>query len=231
MAKDGEINYLKNLDDNGIIEAINKPFSNYHCGQSLMEIGAIFSLLPSPPAKLLDLGCGTGWTSCFFAKRGYDVVGQDIAEDMIYHANNNKEKEKIENLKFVVSDYENLNYINEFDCAVFYSALHHAENEKEAIFKVYNALKPGGICIVSEPGFGHDKKASTIDAVKKFDVTEKSMPPGRVIKMGKEVGFKSFEIYPHAHHYEILIYNKLNLDSYFQILLGNNFFEQLHQFL
>ena len=39
--------------------------------------------LPDPPARILDMGCGGGWTSIFFAKRGYEVVGQDISQDMI----------------------------------------------------------------------------------------------------------------------------------------------------
>src|SRR5207244_11070644 len=86
MAKSGEIDYLKNLGAAGVWHAANKPFSDPGCGRYLAELGAILALLPPPPARLLDLGCGTGWTSVFFARAGYDVVGVDLAPDMIAHA-------------------------------------------------------------------------------------------------------------------------------------------------
>ena len=59
-------------------------------------------LLPTPPAKLLDLGCGTGLTSLSFARRGYDVTGQDISETAIQYANEIKDQEKINHLRFIV---------------------------------------------------------------------------------------------------------------------------------
>ena len=43
-------------------------------------------LLPAPPCRLLDAGCGTGWTSLFFARHRWEVVGCDIAPDMIAQA-------------------------------------------------------------------------------------------------------------------------------------------------
>jgi hypothetical protein len=53
MAKSGEINYLKNLGPAGIQHSMNKPFSDVRCHHMLTEIGAIFTILPPPPARLL----------------------------------------------------------------------------------------------------------------------------------------------------------------------------------
>ena len=92
MAKQAEIDYLKRLTPEEIRHAVEKPFSDAGCAAELMEIAAIMALLPPPPARLLDLGCGAGWTSIFFARRGYEVVGVDISEDMILHANANKRR-------------------------------------------------------------------------------------------------------------------------------------------
>jgi ubiquinone/menaquinone biosynthesis C-methylase UbiE len=209
MPKQGEIDYLKKIGEEGIKHALNKPFSDNDCGGYLLELGAIMSLLPLPPARLLDLGCGTGWTSCFFAKRGYEVIGQDISSDMIIQAMINKHNWGIDNLHFIVSDYENMNFDCEFDCAVFYDALHHAVNEEDAIRMVYKALKPGGICITSEPGIGHKKSQSSIDAVKKYNVTEKDMSPIKIIKIGTKTGFRIFKIYPHSKHLNIAIYRNI----------------------
>jgi SAM-dependent methyltransferase len=201
MAKQGEIDYLRNLSEEGVRHAVGKPFSDADCARYLQEIGVILSLLPSPPARLLDVGCGTGWTSLFFARRGYHVVGLDISEDMIYQANQLGEQEKLDNLTFVVGDYEVLDLFDgEFDAAVFYDSLHHAVNEDDALRMVCQALKPGGVCLASEPGLGHARSEEAREAVRKYNVTEKDMPPGRIIAAGKRAGFREFKVYPHAYH-------------------------------
>jgi SAM-dependent methyltransferase len=201
MTKQAEIDFLNNIPDCGIEYALNKPFSDYNCANYLLEIGAIMSLLPPSPCKLLDLGCGTGWTSCFFAKRGYQVTGQDISPDMIKFAEVNREREKLNKLDFIVSDYENMNFSEKFDCAVFFDSLHHADSEIEAIQRVYEALKLGGICVISEPGVGHSKSPSSIAAMQEYGVNEKDMPPSKIIKAAKKAGFKSVKVYPHAYDF------------------------------
>src|SRR2546430_16388417 len=98
MAKSGEIKYLSNLGEAGVWHAANKPFSDPGCGRYLAELGAILALLPPPPARLLDLGCGTGWTSVFFARAGYEVVGLDLAPDMIEPAEANRARAELDGL-------------------------------------------------------------------------------------------------------------------------------------
>jgi SAM-dependent methyltransferase len=41
------------------------------------------SLPGAPPARILDVGCGTGLLACEFATRGYDVTGADPAAAML----------------------------------------------------------------------------------------------------------------------------------------------------
>jgi len=231
MSKEGEINYFRNLGKYGKIHAVNKPFSDRLCGEMLAEIGSIMSLLPSPPAKLLDLGCGAGWTSIFFAKRGYEVVGVDISKEKIHYANLNKKKEKIDNLSFGIYDYENMNFDSEFDCAVFFDSLHHSINEKKALQSVYKALKPGGVVVISEPGRGHSKSSKSIEVVKKYSVTEKDILPKQVVKIGKKIGFKGYKIYPHLSYLTFILYcrnlNKIPEKDFIKKLLRFSFFRVL----
>jgi SAM-dependent methyltransferase len=202
MAKSGEIDYLKNLiklyGDHAVSHAVGKPFSDPHCPAYLAEIAAVLALLPPPPARLLDLGCGTGWTSFFFAKCGYEVTGVDIAPDMIHHASLRQAREGPDHLQFRTADYEELDGESTFDAVVFFDALHHAVDEAAALRCAYRALKPGGLCVASEPGGRHSHSPGAVEAVRQFNVTEKNMPPLRIIRVARGIGFRDFQVYPHA---------------------------------
>src|SRR5262245_2501977 len=108
MPKHGEIDYVGRLAPEERAHLAGKPFSDPKCGQYLMDVGLILSLLPPPPARLLDLGVGPGWTSLLFGRRGYDVLGQDLAPTMIDVARTNQQRAGIDNVQFIVSDYEAL---------------------------------------------------------------------------------------------------------------------------
>ena len=195
MAKQGEIEYVARIGEIGAAHALGKPFSDPHCGRMLADMGGLFMVLPPSPARLLDLGCGSGWTSVFFARRGYLVTGQDIAPDMIVLAEKNRSAAGISGLEFVVSDYESMGFDEEFDAAVFYDALHHAENPAAAIAGAYRALKPGGMLVTLEPGVGHAAAEHSRVAVETYGVTERDMPPREIIRLGRAAGFRDARIY------------------------------------
>jgi SAM-dependent methyltransferase len=132
MAKANEIAYVEEVARlNNVPLAdferylLNKPFSDPRCHEYLMDAAQIMSFLPPAPAKLLDVGVGSGWTSELFAKAGYEVTGIDISPDMIALA-----KLRDCSARFVVSDYEVGPIAGKFDAAVIYDALHHADDEQ-----------------------------------------------------------------------------------------------------
>ena len=214
MAKQAEIDYLRNAGPEAAAQALDKPFSDPDCGLYLMEIGAVMTLLPPPPARLLDVGCGTGWTSAFFARRGYRVTGVDIAPDMIAQAQRLKEREGLANLDFVVRDYEDMAFPEPFDSVVFYNSLHHAVDEALAVRAVYGALRPGGVCVTSEPGRGHGQSAEARAAVARYGVTEKDMPPRLIVQLGRAAGFTGFRVYPNAHSFGRVVYSAARARSW-----------------
>ena len=196
MSKQGEIGYVQRIGEAGAAHARGKPFTDTGCGGMLVDLGALYMVLPAPPGRLLDLGCGAGWTSVFHARRGYDVVGQDIAPDMIALAERNRIESGLPNLRFVASDYESLGFAGEFDCAVFYDALHHAEDPQAALASVARALKPGGRLVTIEPGAGHAAAEHSLNAVREYGVTERDMPPREIVRLGRAAGFSSARVYP-----------------------------------
>jgi SAM-dependent methyltransferase len=192
-----EQNYLTMTGEAGREHSLAKPFSDTYCGSNLTSIGVIMGLLPEPPARILDMGCGGGWSSIFFAKRGYEVVGQDISQDMIDLANINQARQGIGgHLSFVCSDYERPDFEEAFDAVVFYDCLHHADDERAALASAYRALKPGGVVITHEPGEGHSVAPGSIEAMRLYGVNERDMPPHLIIGHGRELGFKSSSVYP-----------------------------------
>jgi SAM-dependent methyltransferase len=197
MPRAGELTYFHNIGEDGRDHSINKPFSDQDTPLLFMDIGLIFSLLPSPPARVLECGCGTGWLSYFLSRKGFDVVGQDCSADAIDLAKSNPIFAKANgNVSFICSDFESLEYENEFDAVIFYSSLHHSDDEGKAIKNAYRALKENGVFIAIEPGLGHERRAKEVIA--KYDVGDRDMPPYLVAKRGKEIGFKKTKFYVHS---------------------------------
>ena len=54
---------------------------------------------------ILDLGCGTGFSSEILIEKGFNVIGVDILEDMLYKAREKKRNDKnYENLDLILAD-------------------------------------------------------------------------------------------------------------------------------
>lgn len=157
MPRPGELTYFDVIGDGGRHHAVNKPFSDPSCGSLLMQVGAILAILPPPPLRILDCGCGTGWLSYILQKRGYEVVGTDVSSTAIDLAKSNPMFIRSQAPKFVVADSEHLSFESKFDVVLFFDSLHHAVDEYAALQSAFRALKPGGMCVTSEPGVGHEK--------------------------------------------------------------------------
>jgi SAM-dependent methyltransferase len=70
--------------------------------------------------KVLDLGCGDGTTAVPSAQRGADVLGVDIARNLVAAGNKRAAEQGLTNLKFQEGDATNLQEIpdGEFDLAM-----------------------------------------------------------------------------------------------------------------
>jgi ubiquinone/menaquinone biosynthesis C-methylase UbiE len=70
--------------------------------------------------KVLDLGCGDGTTALPAAKLGADVVGVDIARNLVEAGNKRAQEHGLTNLKFQEGDASNLEQVpdNSFDLVV-----------------------------------------------------------------------------------------------------------------
>jgi len=196
MAKRNEIDYIKIVSEVDKVPSaefknylLKKPFSDPLCWQYLIDVGEIMKFLPNPPARILDIGAGSGWTSELYARSGYAVIGVDISPDMIELARLRISEEL--DLDFKCSDYEEeiRSHLGEFDAVIAYDALHHAEKEHNVIQNVFDCLYPNGIFITMEPGVGHSKTPESIQAMAKYGTTERDMDFEHQKRLMKESGF------------------------------------------
>src|SRR3989344_8956898 len=64
--------------------------------------------------KILNLGCGTGLHEFFLSKKGYNLTGLDLSEDMIEIARSRK----IQNTEFLVANMTDFSLNKKFDACI-----------------------------------------------------------------------------------------------------------------
>lgn len=205
--KQGEREYFARIGAEGLAHARRKPFVPGHASLYLSNFAALLALLPPPPFRVLDFGCGTGWLSLRLAEVGYDVTGIDIAPEAVAAARDDAALRGLsDRATFVLGDYEDIPAAGSFGAVVFYDALHHAESEHAALRAAYAALQPGGVVIAIEPGVGHADAPESRAAVQKFAVHERDMPPGRIIAAGRAAGFVRHLVLPRPYDLNRTVY-------------------------
>ncbi len=101
--------------------------------------------------KILDLACGTGHHSIFFAKSGYEVTGVDKSREMIRIARKNSEK--VLGVKFLRADFLDVypRIKQRFDAVICLgNSLPHLLSKKalrKTLNDIYRLLNPNGIFI------------------------------------------------------------------------------------
>lgn len=95
-------------------------------------------------SRILEVGCGTGRTSCYLASRGHDVTGIDIRPDMISKAAYRAKEEKVSAV-FQVGDACSLPFDNHsFDVLLIESVSIFVDTAK-ALTEYYRVLRAGGL--------------------------------------------------------------------------------------
>jgi ubiquinone/menaquinone biosynthesis C-methylase UbiE len=116
----------------------------------LIEIPTIKSMLPNLKGKtVLDLGCGAGAMSQYFAKCGAkSVLGLDISSNMIGIA---KSENTHKNVSFVELPMEDISSINKkFDVVFSSLAFHYIEDFDKLMKDIHKLLKSKGTLVFSQ---------------------------------------------------------------------------------
>ncbi len=96
-------------------------------------------------AKILDLGCGTGYLFLRFLRRGFNVTGIDLSNEMIQVLQNSISESEENRAHLTVGDVEEFFERNQedFDLVVFSAVLHHLFDYEMVLKKACQKLKTG----------------------------------------------------------------------------------------
>lgn len=96
--------------------------------------------------KVLDLGCGDGTTALPAAKLGADVLGVDIAENLVVAGNKRAAEQGLSNCKFQEGDASNLQHLHDhtFDLVISIFGAMFAPKPFEVAKEMVRVTRPGG---------------------------------------------------------------------------------------
>jgi SAM-dependent methyltransferase len=132
-------------------------------------------LLPDPPARVLDAGCGPGLYAVRLARLGYRVDGIDIGPAVIRHARREARAEGVaRQVHFEVADVRDLTAATRYDAVILiYYVLENlpVRGQVAALRRLGSALLPGGR-LIAEFRLRPDQLPGRLSA---WEVTDSSL--------------------------------------------------------
>jgi 2-polyprenyl-3-methyl-5-hydroxy-6-metoxy-1,4-benzoquinol methylase/glycosyltransferase involved in cell wall biosynthesis len=134
-------------------EGMDEDMHRHFC-----DFANIAMTLALPPgSRILDVGCGSGWLSEYFARLGHEVSGIDISSDLIEMSRERLARvpygvdhETPLRCTFAVHDIELTSLPENFDAIICYDSLHHFEDERAVVKHLSEMLEPGGLLFILE---------------------------------------------------------------------------------
>lgn len=130
----------------------NRPWYEQQLGPALADVPAIHETLAAPGCRILDVGCGGGWSSIALA-RAYPeatVQGVDIDQPSVDLATANAREASVgEQISFVCQDASSLPE-GTVDVAFAFECVHDMPRPVEVLGAVRRTLAPGGSLVVMD---------------------------------------------------------------------------------
>jgi SAM-dependent methyltransferase len=179
---------------------VNKPLSEARQGpDNLWRFGLLLSALQvGGHDRVLDFGCGTGWTSALMARTGAEVTGIDISAHAIRIANEGTTAWVPDpyraRLRFGTFDGEHIDAPDGYyDVIVIFDALHHLPNPVRVLSECFRVLGPHGRVGFAEPGAGHES-SHTAERERSHGILENEIDPEALRRSAHAVGFVELDL-------------------------------------
>jgi SAM-dependent methyltransferase len=187
----------------------NKPFSDAPwTGWTLARFGQLLTALDLRPGdRVLDFGCGTGWSSEMLARMGMDVVAMDVSPAALEMARQSaapraREAAGVEP-RFELYSGGRLDFPDgHFDAVLVFDAFHHLPNPQALLAEFCRVLAPNCRLGMAEPGIGHADNPHTKEEME-TGVLEREIDIEQLHAAGLAAGFRGLEavvpgLHPHA---------------------------------
>lgn len=127
----------------------------------------VHSLVP-PPARFLEVGCGTGNISSFMAEKGYDTTGCEFYAEALYTA--------WPGFRRVQGDAARLPFrADSFDAVGLFDVIEHVDDDVTLIREAARVVRKGGIVAVTVPAREELWSAADVKAYHKRRYTKESL--------------------------------------------------------
>lgn len=98
--------------------------------------------------KVLEIGCGTGSTALLLADSVAHITSTDISAKMIDIAKGKLADQQVHNVDFMQATvFDDTLKPGSYDAILAYNFLHLLDNPEDAVARVRDLLKPGGVFI------------------------------------------------------------------------------------
>jgi SAM-dependent methyltransferase len=186
MTKQAEREYALKADQAFLF---TKPYNDPRTLREYALVLEIFMQHLQRGSRILDLGCGPGWSSLMLARAGFDVVGADISERMIEVAQERAEREAVA-AEFAVADMEELDLEQrDFDAVLLFDCLHHCPGYEKVLRRAHEHLRPGGLILLFETTLLHRYSHHAREATRVYGVTELGFSRRQLRRGLRQVGF------------------------------------------
>lgn len=123
------------------------PEENYWFTRHMVAYSLALSMVEDK--RVLDIGCGEGYGPDLLATRASQVIGLDVAPDVIEHARANYKRD---NLEFMFGDVNSLPFPdNSFDVCVSLQVIEHLEELDGYFEEMKRVLSGGGFALITTP--------------------------------------------------------------------------------
>lgn len=212
--KQAAVDYPRKLDTERNHYLKTKPFYNLankptkHHGEGMdaethrhfCDFANIAVTLGLPAgSRILDVGCGSGWLSEYFARLGYQVKGIDISPTLIEMSRDRVARlsyavdhETALCCSFEVHDIEMAPLSEKFDAVLCYDSLHHFEDEGAVLRHIAAMLPVGGVLFVLEgerPPSGSATEEELYGVMREYGTLESPFDYGHLRQLLDEHGF------------------------------------------
>ncbi len=195
----------------------NRPWFERQLGPALASVPAVHDVLSRPGARILDVGCGMGWSTISLARAYPDarLVGVDVDAPSITAARANARAEGVEErIEFRAADAAELAGSEPFDAAFAFECLHDMPRPVEVLSAVRGAVRIDGAVVVMDEAVA-DELAAPADQVDRLmygyslfvclpdsmssppsAATGTVMRPATLRRYAQQAGFADVEVLP-----------------------------------